>query len=399
MSTSCELLVSVDIGSREHSVAIGLRDGTVVDEFSIRHERAGFDQFFEHIEKHRSTSQMQVLVAMEGYNGHARPLDRLVQTRDYRLFNVNNLKLARFKEIFPGAAKTDAIDARKGLELFQLQSSLPLAKDVLNEVAISPTENEHLKRLSRRRRRLVKERVRVVNSMCSDLQAISPGLVELTNHGYEKWFINFLLLAKTDITELARKRQKTLLRVSRIGQIRAKALATWQSAALFSDDSALVSPLVLEDARHIQELNSRIEQLAHQIEQLNGQSDYAQLLQSIPGFGTISAAELAGEIGSMDRFAGSASLALYLGISPLDHSSGTSRGSRSSNQVNKRAKSAMMAAADHNRRQSEQSKIYYDKKRSEGKSHNQALRCLSLQLTKMIYKMLTSKLPYKNKSA
>lgn len=31
MSPPSELLVSVDIGSREHSVAIGLRDGSVID--------------------------------------------------------------------------------------------------------------------------------------------------------------------------------------------------------------------------------------------------------------------------------------------------------------------------------------------------------------------------------
>jgi hypothetical protein len=68
---------------------------------------------------------------MEGLNGYARPLDRLVRARNYRLYNINNLKLARFKEIFPGAAKTDAIDARKGLELFQLRDHLPLAKDAL----------------------------------------------------------------------------------------------------------------------------------------------------------------------------------------------------------------------------------------------------------------------------
>jgi hypothetical protein len=65
---------------------------------------------------------------MEGYNGYARPLDSVVrQGGAYRLYNINNLKLARFKEIFPGAAKKARIDARKGLELFQLSDHLPLA--------------------------------------------------------------------------------------------------------------------------------------------------------------------------------------------------------------------------------------------------------------------------------
>ena len=47
---------------------------------------------------------------MEGFNGWARPLDTQILIRGWRLFNVNNLKLARFKEIFPGPAKSDPID-------------------------------------------------------------------------------------------------------------------------------------------------------------------------------------------------------------------------------------------------------------------------------------------------
>jgi len=40
-----------------------------------------------------------VAVAMEGFNGWTRPLDSMVRQRGYRLYNINNLKLARFREI------------------------------------------------------------------------------------------------------------------------------------------------------------------------------------------------------------------------------------------------------------------------------------------------------------
>ena len=71
------------------------------------------------------------------------------------MFNVNNLKLASFKEIFPAAAKNDRVDTRKTLELFQLRDHLPMAREVLQEVMATPEENNVLKRLSRRRHRLV----------------------------------------------------------------------------------------------------------------------------------------------------------------------------------------------------------------------------------------------------
>jgi hypothetical protein len=132
---SPHLQVAVDVGCHEHYVVIGLSTGGILDEFPITHAPSGFQDFFNRIERQKhSHGDLPVDVAMEGYNGWARPLDQLVQIHGYQLYNVNNLKLARFKEIFPAPAKTDSVDARKMLELFQLQESLPLAKGVLQAV-------------------------------------------------------------------------------------------------------------------------------------------------------------------------------------------------------------------------------------------------------------------------
>ncbi len=79
--------------------------------------------------------------------GGLRPLDEMVINRGWKLLNVNNLKLARYKEIFPSPAKTDAIDARKILELMRLSPLLPQAKEILNEVIPAPQVNHHMKLL------------------------------------------------------------------------------------------------------------------------------------------------------------------------------------------------------------------------------------------------------------
>ena len=68
---SLELRVSVDVRSRRHSVAIGLPDGQVLEEFEITHRPEGFEEFFSSIEKHQKENGCGVAVAMEGYNaGH-----------------------------------------------------------------------------------------------------------------------------------------------------------------------------------------------------------------------------------------------------------------------------------------------------------------------------------------
>lgn len=201
-----EIRVSIDVGCHQHSVAIGLSDGRLLEEFDIEHKATGFKTFFQRVARWKKQYGSSVSVAMEGYNGYARPLDRMIRTRHYRLYNVNNLKLARFKEIFPGASKNDVIDARKGLELFQLCDHLPLAKRVLQEVAPVSQVNEQLKRLTRRRRRLVNERVRVKNAIQSDLQAVCPGLLEITNDVNQILFIHFL--ASSDASENTRQKEK-----------------------------------------------------------------------------------------------------------------------------------------------------------------------------------------------
>lgn len=382
-----ELRVSVDVGCRSHNVAIGLSSGEVLDEFSITHEPEGFRQFFSRIEKQERRFGCPVAVAMEGYNGYARPLDTLVRARAYRLFNINNLKLARFKEIFPGAAKTDAIDARKGLELFQICDHLPMAKDVLQEVRKTPRDNEILKRLSRRRRRLVDERVRVLNNLQSDLHAACPGLLEITGEADNLWFLNFLT-STDDLRKLARMREATIRKIPGIGKTYASVILQWQKRAQFSHDVEWVGAMIQEDAVRVLELRDKIEALEAKMEDVSLGSNIAKTLATIPGFGAICTAELAGEIGTIDRFNNEASLALYLGMANLDNSSGKQKGSKPPRQVNARAKAAMMIAVDRHRKKVLQSQRYYEKKRAEGKKHNQAVRALGRHLCRVIFKML-----------
>ena len=48
---SLELRISVDVGYRRHSVAMGLSSGEVLEEFEIDHRIEGFEEFFSRIEK------------------------------------------------------------------------------------------------------------------------------------------------------------------------------------------------------------------------------------------------------------------------------------------------------------------------------------------------------------
>ncbi len=47
-----QLRVGVDVGSQCHSVAVGLTDGSLLEEFEIPHTAAGFGDFFARVEEH-----------------------------------------------------------------------------------------------------------------------------------------------------------------------------------------------------------------------------------------------------------------------------------------------------------------------------------------------------------
>lgn len=378
--------VAIDVGSTRHRVAIGLPDGKLLDEFDIDHNAVGFGEFFNHVETIENSHHLPVAVAMEGFNGWARPLDGHILRHGYSLYSVNNLKLARYKEIFPAPAKTDAIDARRILELFRLSEHLPLARDALHEVAQAPVANDQLKRLTRRRKQLVWERVRVSNRLQSDLQAVCPGLLAITGEADNLWFLNFLT-CRDKLTKLARLRPASLLAIRGVGKLYASRIQAWQPQAQFAPEIEWVGEMIQQDARRILALGKDIKAIEQKIACIVDQSELAQSIGSIPGFGKTTMAEIAGEIGTLERFETESGLAIYMGMAPLDNSSGKKNSAKAPRQVNTRAKAAMMVAVARHIECVPESRTYYDKKRAEGKKHNQAVRALGRHLVRVIWSL------------
>lgn len=397
MEANAEIRVCMDIGSRLHRVGIGLSNGPLLEAFDMAHTPEGIAEFFNKIDSYVSRYNMPVSVAMEAYNGYARPIDQQVLAKGYRLFNVNNNKLAQFKKVFPGPAKTDEIDTQKMYELFSLSDHLPLSKKVLQEVIRAPEVNEKLKRLTRRRRALVDEKIPLVNRMHSDIQACIPGLLETTGGVDNIWFLNFLT-SRDDLRKLGGMREESIMSIKQVGKVYAEKISAWQEKASFSPEIDYVGEMIIRDAKRVLELLSEIARIEKTINGLSQDSEIACRLKTIGGFGDTCSAELAGEIGTMARFSSEASLALYLGMAVLDNSSGTYKGAKQSTHVNRRAKMAMMTAVAHHVRDCEESKRYYEKKRAEGKKHNQAVRSTGRHLVRVIWTMMKNGRDYERRT-
>ena len=152
--------------------------------------------------------------------------------------------------------------------------------------------------------------------------------------------------------------------------------------------------MIIQDGKRILELNSEIKALETCIDALIPESEIANRIRTIIGFGLNSSAILAGEIGTISRFKSEASLALYAGMAVLENSSGEYQGTKRSIHVNRHCKFALMNAVARHIDHCPESKIYYDKKRAEGKKHNQAVRALGRHMIRVIWAMLKNERDY-----
>ena len=69
------LRVGIDVGRNAHRVGIARLDSSILKRFNISRTDVGFQEFFRRVERHRQQTALPIAVAMEGFNGYARPLD------------------------------------------------------------------------------------------------------------------------------------------------------------------------------------------------------------------------------------------------------------------------------------------------------------------------------------
>ena len=69
-----EVRVSIDIGSHQHRVAIGLSHGEVLEEFDMAHQAEGFSHFFTRLATYEHRYACPVVVAMEVDIVHDHPV-------------------------------------------------------------------------------------------------------------------------------------------------------------------------------------------------------------------------------------------------------------------------------------------------------------------------------------
>jgi len=141
------------------------------------------------------------------------------------------------------------------------------------------------------------------------------------------------------------------------------------------------------------ELAARIRTLTRMIVELDDELerrtvDTAPALLELPGCGPATAAKLLAEIGPIDRFKTDAQLARHSGVAPLEASSGRIQRHRLDRGGNRQLNAALYRIAITQARYHPAARAYLDRKRAEGKSRREAIRCLKRLLVRVVFQTL-----------
>lgn len=311
----------------------------------------------------------------------------LLLNHDQPVLYLSGRAIHRASEGYRGEAKTDAKDAAVIADQARIRRDLhPLR-------AGDETVTE-LKILTGRRMDLVADRTRTVNRLRAQLTGIFPGLeraLDVTNTGPLVLLTGYQTPAA--LRRIGRKRLETWLRnrkVLRADQLAEAAFEAAERQHTSLPGERLTARMVHTLAAEVMSLNQQVTEIDKLIEARFREHQDFEVITSMPGLGIILGAEfLAATGGDMSVFGTPDRLAGFGGVAPAPRDSGKISGNlRRPQRYNRRLQRVFYTSALFSIRTCEESRLFYDRKRAEGKRHTQAVLALARRRVNVLWALL-----------
>jgi transposase len=276
-------------------------------------------------------------------------LERFLIARGERVVRVSTRLMAGTRRSSRERGKSDRIDA-----ISVARAALAVGIETLPTAALAGPELD-LRLLVDHRERLVRSRVALNSTLQWNLHDLWPEL-ELPGGA---------LFSKKWTTRIAR----------RLGRA----------------EQSMRVRIARDELRRLRELTQTINQLEREITDLV--TRLAPQLVAEPGCGPLTAAKLVGEIAGVDRFNSDAKLARAAGVAPIPASSGRTDRHRLDRGGNRQINAAIHRMAITRARCDPKTRDYIEKKKAEGKTNRDAIRCLKRHLTRRVWQLLRAPHP------
>ncbi|MFE1782235.1 IS110 family transposase [Streptomyces sp. NPDC059506] len=298
------------------------------------------------------------------------------------------LAMRRISDLYPGEAKTDAKDAAVIADAARTMPHTLRSLDLDDEVTAELTM------LVGFDQDLAAEATRTSNRIRGLLTQFHPSLERVLGPRLDHPAVTWLLERYGSPQSLRKAGRRKLVEVLRPRAPRmAKRLANDVFDAL--DEQTVVVPgtgtldvIVPSLAGSLAAVHEQRRALETRIESLLEAHPLSKVLTSMPGIGVRTAAVLLATVGNGSSFPTAAHLASYAGLAPATKQSGTSihgeHAPRGGNRQLKRAMFLSAFAALHD----PASRGYYDRCRTRGKTHTQALLRLARHRISVLFAML-----------
>lgn len=325
--------------------------------------------------------------AIDLNSGGAALLIALLTTAGQTLLYIPGRMVNRAAGMYRGSGKTDAKDAAVIADQARIRTDL-------GPVRPGDDISAELKVMIARRADLVQDRTREINRMRAQLLEIFPALERVIDPSRAGWLVllsgfctpGAIREAGSDGLHawLAERKVRSAAALARAAVKAAEA----QSLTLPGEKPA--AAVVARLAKGVIALNQEIDELEALIEGRFREHEHAAVICSMPGIGMLLGAEfLAATGGDMTAFASADKLAGFAGLAPAPRDSGKVSGNlKRPRHYNRRLLRMFYLSALSSLRFCPLSRAFYDRKRTEGKNHKQALLALARRRLNVLWAML-----------
>ncbi|MDZ7931329.1 MAG: IS110 family transposase [Rhodococcus sp. (in: high G+C Gram-positive bacteria)] len=376
--------VGIDVGRHAHHAAAIAASGAVLWSRRVRNDHAEIERLVD-----RFADDESVVWAIDMTAPESALLRGVLGAHGQQVRYVPGRVVHSMTGAFTGEGKTDARDAVVIAQTARLRSDLALVS-APDDVSIE------LELLTGHRSELVAERTRGINRLRVLLTRIFPGLERcfdystLTGLAFVTKFVtpsSITAALDEDIYGHLRShgvRRPTIPKM--ITAARAAALA--QPIVLAGEAPTAV--LIRQAATSLIVLTRQIADLDKQIAGVFRRHRHARILESVPGIGTRSGAELIAITGGdLASFGSPAKLAAYAGLAPVPHDSGNRHGSlRRPQRYHRGLRKVFYMAALNSSQREGPSREFYQRKRSEKRSAVHALIALARRLVDVVWALI-----------
>ena len=265
-------------------------------------------------------------------------------------------------------------------------------RDSSNPIHNELYHNYELKSLTRYKSSLKNDRIKLKNAIVGYIDLIFPELAKVCKDVFCKYTLEVLKehpsadkIAKANLTRIT----NLIKKASNGNHSKERAIEIREAARKsIGINSPAVSFRLVQDIKALEFLIEQIDEVNEQIKLLLNEMDNP--IMTMPGVGIEIGPSLIAEIGNIDKFESPSKLLAYAGLDPSINQSGTMNSSYSS--MSKRGSSylrdALFLAAFLICQNDETFRLYYEKKKSEGKHHYVALTHVARKLTRVIFHLL-----------